>query len=188
MIEDEAKRRNLSPSGLMAAIVETWAQARATAVLSRRLTVCRIDGCERAVTARGLCGAHYQQARAGKQLKPAWEKMRDTVKMGSLRLAPDAMKRLRTAAGDGGLTVSEVVRRALAEALEDIPKLVATSAQTRVRSTAKSIRSIRTAPAFTRQKLHAAHRLHEDVQENHAGRRRAARGTRRSRGARPGAP
>lgn len=137
VVEREAKRLGISKTGMLAEIVEAWATTRASAVLSRRLTVCRIDGCERAVTARGLCGAHYQQARAGKPLKPAWERMRDTVKMGSLRLSAEAVKRLRTAAADGGLTVSEVIRRALAEALQDPPGLAAAQSQERVRATAR---------------------------------------------------
>ena len=89
-VEQEAKRRNLSPSGLMAAIVESWAEARADAPPSRRLTVCRAPGCERAVYARGLCRPHEVQEREGKPLRPVQERVADKVLMGSIacRWAP----------------------------------------------------------------------------------------------------
>jgi hypothetical protein len=62
-VEEEAKRRNLSPSGLMAAIIESWAKARADAAPSPRLTVWVIDGCERAVR-REVCAVRTTRWRA----------------------------------------------------------------------------------------------------------------------------
>ena len=138
LVEREARRLNMSPSGFAAEIIEGWAKARADSAPSRRLTVCRIDGCERAVRARGFLAAHYQQASAGKPLKPAWEKMRDTVRMGSLRLPAEAIKRLRTTADEAGLTVSEVIRRSLAVALQDARRLASVHLPGRVRATADS--------------------------------------------------
>lgn len=118
----EAKRREMSPTGLLAAIVETWAQARADAPPSRRLTVCRAPGCERAVYARGLCRPHEIQERKGQPLRPIQNREQE-VRMGSLRLPVESARRLRMAAEASGLTFAEALRRALAAALEDTPRL-----------------------------------------------------------------
>lgn len=123
VVEREARRLGLSKSGMLAEIVEAWAKARADATLSRRLTVCRIDGCERPVRARGLCAAHYQKASAGKPLKPAWERLDAPVKMGSLRLPAEVAARLKRDAVASGRPVTDLIRRALAVALEEASAL-----------------------------------------------------------------
>jgi predicted DNA-binding protein len=121
----------------MGDIIESWAKARAGAAASRRLTVCRLDGCERGVTARGLCGAHYQQARVGKPLRQAWERMEDTVTMGSLRLTEALARQLRLSAERSGRTVSELIRRTLVHALGDLSSLAAAENQVRPGATAR---------------------------------------------------
>jgi predicted DNA-binding protein len=122
---------------MVAEIVEAWARARAEATPSRRLTVCTVAGCERPVRARALCTAHYQQADAGKPLKPAWERLDAPVKMGSLRLPAEVAARLKKHAERAGLTVSEAIRRALGAALADVPRLATGKAPDRGRQSSR---------------------------------------------------
>ena len=122
-VRAEAERRNLSPSGVMAAVVEGWARARAGAPPSRRFTLCRAPGCERAVYARGLCRPHEVQERQGHRLRPIQERIQDQVRMGSLRLPLAMLEGLRRESTSSGDTVTELLRRVLAEALNDVPAL-----------------------------------------------------------------
>jgi predicted DNA-binding protein len=115
---------------MVAEIVEAWARSRAVATPSRRLTVCTVPGCERPVRARALCAAHYQQASAGKSLKPAWERLDTPVKMGSLRLPTDVAARLKRDAVTSGRPVTDLIRRALAAALKDVSALTAARPRT----------------------------------------------------------
>lgn len=123
VVEAEAGRRRLTPSALVAEIVEAWARARADAPPSRRLTVCRATGCERPVYARGLCRPHEVQERKGQLLRPIQQRLEQQVQMGSLRLPVEIARQLRAAATASGRTVPELIRRALAGALDDVAAL-----------------------------------------------------------------
>jgi hypothetical protein len=116
VVEAEARRRELTPSGVVAELVEAWARAQAGA--PERRPQCRVDGCGRPAFARGLCRPHSIQERRGQQLRPVLERVPEHVQMGSLRLPGGLGRRLRAAATD-------LIRRALAAGLEDSAALAA---------------------------------------------------------------
>lgn len=128
-VAEEANRRGVTPSGLMADIVEAWATARAEGPPSRRLTVCRGPRCEKAVYARGLCHAHRIQELKRQPLRPIQERVEDQVVMGSLRLPVALAERLKTAAKAEGLSLTATIRRSLATSLEDTTALAVERAE-----------------------------------------------------------
>jgi predicted DNA-binding protein len=123
VVEAEARRRELTPSGVVAELVEAWARAQAGA--PERRPQCRVDGCGRPAFARGLCRPHSIQERRGQQLRPVLERVPEHVQMGSLRLPGGLGRRLRAAAKATGRTVPDLIRRALAAGLEDSAALAA---------------------------------------------------------------
>ena len=121
-VEAEVRRRELTPSGVVAELVEAWAQAQLGTPAPAR---CRVEGCGRPAFSGGLCRPHSIQERRGQQLRPVLERVPEPVQMGSLRLPAALAKRLRNAAKATGRTVPDLIRRALTSGLEDSGALAA---------------------------------------------------------------
>jgi predicted DNA-binding protein len=122
VVEAEARRRQLTRSGVVAELVEAWAQAQLGPPAPAS---CRVEGCGRVVFARGLCRPHSIQERRGQRLRPVLEHIPEQVQVGSLRLPAGLARRLRAAAKATGRTVPDLIRRALASGLEDSVALAA---------------------------------------------------------------
>jgi predicted DNA-binding protein len=121
-VEAEARRQQLTPSGVVAELVEAWAQAQLGPPAPAS---CRVEGCGRVAFARGLCRPHSIQERRGQRLRPVLEHIPEQVQMGFLRLPAELARRLRMAAKTTGRTVPDLIRRALAAGLEDSAALAA---------------------------------------------------------------
>jgi len=113
VVANEATRRGLGPTALMAEIVETWSESRAKVIRARQMVPCRFEECERAVYARELCRAHYVQRKRGEPLRPIREVPGPVVLLGTLRVPADMAQRLRRHARREGVAAAEVLRRAL---------------------------------------------------------------------------
>jgi hypothetical protein len=83
-VEEEARRRGMSPSGFAAFIVEAWAADGAV----RLQATCAAPGCTRSATTSGLCRTHALQDARGQPLTPIRPKHHD-MRLGSLRLRPE---------------------------------------------------------------------------------------------------
>jgi len=121
LVEREAKRLHLTPTAMLAEIVEAW--ARGTGLDAP----CTAPGCTRAATASGLCRTHQLQRERGAPLTAIRPKQHET-RIGSLRMPAEAVARLRREAGRSGGTLAESVRRALDAALRDPARLTRVTA------------------------------------------------------------
>jgi predicted DNA-binding protein len=123
VVEREARRRGMANSGLLAEIIETWALGGGKR--DPGVSVCRVHGCGRPVSSKGLCRSHYLHTRQGKPLRPIRERVAEQVIMGSLRLPMPLYEQLRGNAELAGLPVTEALRRAVGSALEEATALAA---------------------------------------------------------------
>jgi hypothetical protein len=114
----EARRRRTSPSTLMADIVGAWARTRGEGVPAGKLEPCAFQGREQPLYARRLCRTHYVQRQRGKRLSPVKLPKGSGVAFGRLLMPRQLMERVRAAAEQDGVSVAEVIRRALERSVE----------------------------------------------------------------------
>jgi hypothetical protein len=116
LLAAEAKRRGLSPSALMADVVDRWCRAIAEGGWPRNsLAPCAYPGCGKPLYQRALCRAHHWQRQHGKELTPIQPmgNREEIEAFGHLRLAPALSKRLRATAASRRIAVAELVRQLL---------------------------------------------------------------------------
>ena len=110
-------RRRMSPSSLMADIIEAWCRTRASGVPAGKLQPCAFGSCEQPVYARKLCRTHYVQQRRGMQLRATKLEKGRGVAFGRLRFPPELLDKARAVAERDGISVADVIRRALESSL-----------------------------------------------------------------------
>jgi hypothetical protein len=123
VIEEEARRRSLTPSAMIADIVEAWAREKQEGRSALRLDeTCRAPGCDRPARASGLCRTHRLQLERRQALTPIRPRQQE-VRMGSLRLPEATVRALRKAAEASRVPLTEVLRQRLHAGLHDIAAL-----------------------------------------------------------------
>ena len=116
IIAAEARRRQLSPSGLMGQVIDQWARALKSGAWPRNsLAPCAFPGCPRPLYVRGLCRTHHAQRERGQELTPirAQGPGEAFAAFGHLRLPAELSRRLRRTAASRGIPVAELVRQVL---------------------------------------------------------------------------
>ena len=71
VVAAEARRRQLSPGGLISDVIDQWAKALESGAWPRNsLAPCAFPGCPRPLYVRGLCRTHHAQRERGQELTP----------------------------------------------------------------------------------------------------------------------
>jgi len=114
VVEAEARRRQLTPSGVVAELVEAWAQAQLgpPAAASETAPGCREGhGAYRAGPHPTGLASGLEDAMALAARVPA--RGREGLRLGMLRLPAETAQRLNLVAQELGIASSEVIRRAV---------------------------------------------------------------------------
>ena len=117
VVAAEARRRQLSPGGLMSEVIDQWCRALKSGAWPRNsLAPCAFPGCPRPLYFRGLCRTHHAQRERGQELvpiRPMGSHAEEIEAFGRLRLTPELSKRPRVTAASRRVSVAELVRQVL---------------------------------------------------------------------------